>query len=118
MRDLQINNKKLRVVGRKDLPLPYEAVQSAHSSIDFQHEHPEIAKDWQQTSNYLIFLSADSEQHLERLVRKAESKGIVFTKFYEPDLNNELTAVTFEPTEKSRKILSNLPLMGRRESNA
>lgn len=101
------------MVTRQDLSLPYQAVQSGHASVDFQYEHPEIAKDWQQNSNYLIFLSVESEHRLERLASKAESKGILITRFHEPDINNELTAVAFEPSDKSKRILSNVKLLGK-----
>jgi hypothetical protein len=30
--------------------------------------------------------------------------------FREPDINNEITAIAVEPSEKSRKLCSNLPL--------
>lgn len=96
---------------RQDLPLSYQGVQSAHAAIDFQHQHPELAKEWQTKSNYLIFLSVKDESSLENLIRKAESRGIIFTPFNEPDINDELTAVAFEPSDKSKKLLGNLPLM-------
>lgn len=37
---------------------------------------------------------------------------IKHTVFREPDLNNEITAVCFEPSEKSRKLTSSLRLLG------
>jgi hypothetical protein len=33
------------------------------------------------------------------------------SKFYEPDLNNELTAITIQPTQEARKVVSSIPLM-------
>lgn len=103
----------MRVVTRKDLPISYQAVQAGHAAIDFQHEHSNIANYWHKNSNYLIFLSADDENHLEKLISKAEDKGIKYTVFREPDINNEITAVAFEPTDASRKLTSSLPLLGK-----
>ncbi len=37
--------------------------------------------------------------------------GIVISKFYEPDLRNELTAIALEPSKEARKVVSSLPLM-------
>ena len=33
----------------------YQAVQAGHSAIQFQHDHPEIAKQWYINSKYLIY---------------------------------------------------------------
>jgi len=44
-------------------------------------------------------------------VLKAKQRGIEYIEFYEPDINNELTAIALEPGEKSKKLISNLPLM-------
>jgi peptidyl-tRNA hydrolase len=103
-------------VGRADLPLNYQAVQNGHAAIDFQHEHMEIAKQWNQESNYLIYLSAKNESHLESILQKAEFRGLKTTSFREPDINNELTAIALEPSDLTKKLVSNLPLMGKEES--
>lgn len=94
-----------------DLPIVVQAVQSAHAAIDFQHQHPELAKEWQTKSNYLIFLSVKDESSMEKLMSKADQRSIVYTPFYEPDIDNQLTAVAFEPSDCSKKLLGNLPLM-------
>ena len=33
------------------------------------------------------------------------------SKFYEPDLDNDLTAIAIEPSSKARRMVSSLPLM-------
>lgn len=101
------------VVTRRDLPISYQAVQAAHAAIDFQHEYPEVAKDWHQTSNYLIFLTVANEDELKQLILKAAERGIKITPFREPDIDNQLTAVAFQPCEATRKMTSSLPLMGK-----
>jgi hypothetical protein len=45
------------------------------------------------------------------LSEKLTWKGILFSKFHEPDLDNELTAIAIEPSSESRKIVSSMPLM-------
>ena len=104
------DRSKLISITRRDLSPGYQAIQSAHAAIDFQHQHPEIAKQWNSISNYLVFLSVASEEDLYRYLDKFEKKGLKFTPFFEPDINNELTAVAVEPTEKARRLCSNLPL--------
>jgi len=86
-------------------------VQSAHACVQFQHEHPEIAKQWYHHSNYLIFLSVENEKELESLIDKAKSQNIQVSVFREPDINNEITAIAIEPTINSMSITSELKLM-------
>jgi peptidyl-tRNA hydrolase len=98
------------VVVREDLPKSYQAVQAAHAGIQFQHEHPEIAREWHDKSKYLVHLSARDINHLEDLIYKANRRDIKISVFREPDIGNEITAVAFEPSDASRRLLSNLPL--------
>ena len=109
----QIKNSKLIVVTRRDIHIGYQAVQAGHAAIEFQYDYPEVAKDWHDNSNYLIFLSTDDEAHLKKLIIKATEKGIKYTIFREPDIGNQITAVAFEPSEASRKLTSSCPLMGK-----
>ena len=110
---MQINNQKLRVVTRRDLPIAYQAVQSGHAAIDFQHEHAVEAKEWQTKSNYLAFLSVADEQELIKLATKAILMGIKHTIFREPDIDNEITAIAFEPSDAARKLTSSCALLGK-----
>ena len=107
------STEKLRVITRRDLPIAYQAIQSAHASIDFQHQHPVEAKEWQTQSNYLAFLTVADEDQLIKLITKAILMGIKHTVFREPDIGNEITAVALEPTETSKKITSSCPLLGK-----
>ena len=111
MKDTQINNSKLRIITRRDIILPYQAVQSGHAGIQFQYEHPELAKNWYSNSNYLVFLSAENEDELKKFINKANSNNIKISIFREPDINNEITAIAVEPCEWSRKHTSGFPLM-------
>lgn len=90
-----------------------QAVQAGHAIADFVLENAEIAKTWHTLSNYLAFLSASDEDELNKLIHKAELKGITYTVFREPDLDNQITAVAFEPSDLTRRLTSSLPLMGK-----
>lgn len=110
-------NEKLRVVTRRDLSLPTQAVQSAHAAIDFQHAHPLEATEWQTKSNYLALLTVANEEELYKLSEKATIRGIKHTIFREPDINNEITAIAFEPSDASKRITSGCPLLGKNNNN-
>lgn len=119
MKNIQISStEKLRVVTRRDLPLRTQAVQSGHAAIDFQHHHPIEATEWQTKSNHLAFLTTENEAELIKLISKAILTGIKHTIFREPDINNEITAVAFEPSEAARKLTSSCPLLGKELTNA
>ena len=105
------HNQKLTTVTRRDLSPGYQAVQSAHSIADFAIQHPQEFKDWHENSNYLCQLSVENEEELAKLAFKAEAKGIKITRFYEPDLNDQLTSICLEASDSTRRVTSNLPLM-------
>jgi len=93
-------------------------VQSAHAAIDFQHEHPVEAKEWQTKSNYLALLTVANEAELIKLISKALLSGIKYTIFREPDIQNQITAVAFEPSEMAKRLTSSCPLLGKEVCNA
>ncbi len=103
-------NHKLIVITRRDLHPGYQAVQSAHAAVDFQHQYPDISKKWNKESNYLIILSVENEEQLLLFLEKVKYRDIKYTEFREPDIDNQLTAIAIEPGENSRKLTSKLPL--------
>lgn len=102
-------NAKLIVVGRKDLTAAYSSVQCGHALAQFCLEHNEIANSWLKNSQYLTYLSVKDESELLFLIEKAHLRGITISIFREPDINNQVTAITMEPTDKSRRLCSGLP---------
>lgn len=101
---------KLTTVTRRDLAPGYQAVQASHSSIQFIFEHPEISKIWFKDP-YLAHLSIENEVELEKLMAKLTKSNITYSVFREPDINNQITSITIEPSDKTRRMVSNLPLM-------
>ena len=81
-----------------------------HASVQFEKEHSTIQNEWYHKSNYIALLSCENEETLNQLILKAHSKGIECSAFTEPDLDNQLTAVAFEPCELTDKLCSSLPL--------
>lgn len=99
---------KLYLVTRRDLSDAQQAVQAAHALRQFVSEHPEVDQEWFSTSNTLAFLSVGDENALGVLLEKAASRGIPVAAFYEPDRDNELTAIAIGP--RGKKITQGLPL--------
>ncbi len=114
MKNTQINRDeaKLIVITREDLSNGYKAQQSMHSVADFAAEFPSDFKEWKETSNSIIALGVKNESELDSLYNKL-SKITNVTKFYEPDLNDELTSICLYGNSEIRKKLSYLPLLGK-----
>ena len=115
MKNTQIKNRqepKMIIITRSDLSNGYQAQQSCHSIADFAYEFPESFKTWKETSNSIICLSVNNENELDTLFHKLSNVTNV-TKFYEPDLNDELTSICLFGGEDIRRKLSYLPLLGK-----
>ena len=87
------------------------AVQSGHAAIQFIFDFPSEGKEWFFNSNYLIFLSVENENDLLDFTERLSQDGIPFSKFIEPDLNNQLTAIAFLSSDKTKKLTHHLPLL-------
>lgn len=110
----QINKEesKLVIITRSDLTQGYQSQQSTHSVADFAHEFPQSFNEWKTTSNSIICLQVNNETELDTLYNKL-SKLTSVTKFYEPDLNDELTSICLYANKDIRKKVSYLPLLGK-----
>lgn len=104
------SNAKLYVVVRNDLAPGYQLAQSCHAAFQFSLEHPDLTRLWNEVSNYICCLSVDDEDALEQLAAKAEQRGIPTSRFFEPDLGDELTAIALAPFESTRALCKGLPL--------
>ena len=100
--------KKLYTVTRGDLTPGYQIAQSGHAISQFFLEHPEKARQW--NNSYLISLSIENEESLQKLLNKLLEKGISVSYFQEPDIDNQLTSISFESTDVSNRLVSSLPL--------
>lgn len=109
----QITNPKLRIITRRDLSFGTQATQASHASIDFQHQYPIEAKEWHKESNYLALLTVKDESELIKLISKAIIMNIKHSVFREPDLDNQITAIAFEPSEDAKRITSSCALLGK-----
>ena len=105
--DLQV---KLVTVTRKDLTAGYQLVQSGHAIAEFVQQFPDKFAEWKQQSNYLISLSVDNEEKLQRLFYKLQDNGADVVAFTEPDINDQLTSICYYGTPEMRKLTDKLDL--------
>ncbi len=110
MTQINSKNNNLIVVTRQDLSPGYIAVQSIHAAIEFTQEHPELFNKWFNFSKNVSLLAVPNEDQLKFLISKLAKAGIKYSIFIEPDIDNQVTAITIEPCETARKMCSSIPL--------
>ena len=99
---------KLFVVVRADLEPGLQLAQSGHAIVAFQHSYAREYEEWYRSSNNLVVLSAANKEELAKLAYDLTLKGISVAMFREPDLGDELTAISVGP--EGQRFLSSLPL--------
>lgn len=104
-------NPKLYIIGRADLSPGQQATQSVHAAFSFAHEHPKLMDTWYESSSFLVLLAVPDEQELTWMHNRLVMAEQVVTAWTEPDLDDSLTAIAVAPSEVTRRMLSNLPLL-------
>jgi hypothetical protein len=70
-----------------------------------------MTSSWFTESEYLVQVACKNEDELKNYLNKAIERGIKAVPFYEPDIDNQLTAIALEPILASQKLIANLPKM-------
>ena len=95
---------KLYIIVRKDLTHSQRAVQAGHALAEYLLHSPYFR--WKNET--LIYLGVKGLKQLENLKRKLALQGTNYVEFREPDLNNEVTAIA---SDESNKIFERLKLL-------
>lgn len=109
----QVNQKsefKLVVVTRSDISPGYQLVQANHATADFAYEHPEMFKEWKESTNTIITLQIENEDSLVKLYDELYERGSVLTLFREPDIQNQATSLCALGTPEVKRKVSKLKL--------
>lgn len=85
-------------------------MQTAHSVAKFAHQFPNRFNDWMRDSEYLVSLSINNEEKLQRLFYKLQDNGADVVGFTEPDIGDQLTAICYYGTPELMKITNKLDL--------
>jgi|WetSurMetagenome_2_1015567.scaffolds.fasta_scaffold288832_1 hypothetical protein len=83
--------KKMYVLVRNDLASTYKNVQGAHALALFAMEHSKEFQEWNNTT--LVFLGAGNLKDIREWILKLTKRKKVFSVFYEPDLDDQTTAI-------------------------
>lgn len=102
--------EKVYIVTRQDLSPGLQAAQAAHAAFQFAVEHRALATQWQKESNFLVILSVPDEGTLIDFGQMIEKNNIPVTWFMEPDIDNEITAITLAPSPRTVELCQDLPL--------
>ena len=100
-------------ITRQDLSVGYQIAQSCHSVADFAYHKPYEFKNWRENSNYKICLVSPDEKSLTKLYNKLIEKGAQVIAFHEPDIGDEMTAITLLGEPDIKNYTKYLPLAGK-----
>ena len=109
----QSQDHKLVTITRQDLSVGYQIAQSCHSVADFAYHKPYEFKNWRENSNYKICLASPDEKSLTKLYNKLIEKGAQVIAFHEPDIGDEMTAITLLGESLYKNYTKYLPLAGK-----
>ena len=84
--------------------------QTIHSSQRFAYHYPDLHRDWIEKSEYVVSLSVNNEEQLQRLYYKLLDNGANVVAFHEPDIQNQLTSICYYGTPELMKITQKLDL--------
>ena len=101
--DSQVSNSSqtsyLYAITRRDLTFPQMAVQASHAIFEAaQHYH-----DPQVEHPHFCLCTVRDEERLRAAAAKLERLGIRFKAWYEPDKDNQLTAIATEPISGEKR---------------
>lgn len=94
--------ERLQIVVRNDISLAYQGVQGGHALAQWLLDNPN--QTW--NNSYLIYLQTDD---IEKLMFMLDMKDIKYSKFIEPDFNDQVTAIALQ---SDCNLIKKLKLMG------
>lgn len=96
---------KMYCLIRQDLDKDYRAVQAGHAIAEYFLDHG-IPTSWD--NGIMIYLGVKDEHSLKQWSKKLDDDNIKHSTFFEPDIGDELTALSIIDDGKR---FSNLPLL-------
>lgn len=87
--------KRMYVLASRQRNYSKPYVQGAHALAQYAIQHPDVFKEW--NNHTLIFVECEN---IEKEYARIQSKGDNCVPFFEPDYNNNMTAVCVCTDEK------------------
>lgn len=87
-----------------------QTAQAVHAAFQLATEHPSLVREWHEKSNFLVVLSVPDEAALVALADEAHERFIIREVVFEPDLDDQATAIAMRPGPDAQKLCANLPL--------
>lgn len=103
-----MENSKLFIITRADLPPGAIAAQSVHAALAFAHDYEDEYRAWYKGSNNIVLLSVPDEAALIALAKRALDAGVSYAVFREPDFGDTVTGVALGSA--GARLVSSLPL--------
>lgn len=101
------------LITRSDLSPGIQTAQCAHAMADLYRDFPADVGVWHSASNNVVCLMVPSELDLALVAQRVECSGFAVVRFFEPDLDDQMTAVGALVDAAGRRLFANYPLVGR-----
>lgn len=95
---------RLYCITREDLKPGQKIAQACHAATQYLLDHPDT--EW--NNGYIICLGIQNEEELKKLEEKLISIDRKYSKFHEPDMDDQLTAIA---AIDEGKLFANLRLI-------
>jgi peptidyl-tRNA hydrolase len=96
---------RLYVITRNDISDGKQMAQACHAVAEYYKRHNVRAIIW--NNEYLICLQTNN---LKNIIKQLKEINHPYAYFKEPDLNNQITSISFIGNELTKKITENLNL--------
>ena len=101
----QVSPKYCYVLVRRDLSASQSAIQAIHASIEATRHSLITAEE---VHPHVVLCGVKNIQKLIGYSQKLNQAGIRYRAFFEPDLNDEMTALATEPiSDEHRQLFNN-----------
>jgi peptidyl-tRNA hydrolase len=100
--------EKLYIIVRNDLSPGLQVAQACHALREFIADHPKLDQEWHTKHKNIVVLQVSDIRGLSELADDCARASVPCSRFNEPDLGGELTAIACAP--EAMPMLSSLPL--------
>jgi len=100
--------EKLYIIVRNDIAPGLQIAQACHALREFVDAYPDLDRAWHTNHRNIVILQVPELSDLAALANEADAKAIPCSRFLEPDLGDQLTAIAL--AREGEKIVSTLPL--------
>lgn len=103
-----MNMEKLYIIVRNDITPGLQIAQACHALREFVEAYPDLDRAWHNNHRNIVILQVPCLSDLAALANEADSQEIPCSRFLEPDMEDQMTAIAL--ARDGERLVSTLPL--------